>query len=190
MFASPTYHAVVIGGSWGGTEALIDILQYFDTEYRLPLIAVLHRQKNVTSHLPEILGKYLEIPVCEINEKDTIQGGILYLAPQNYHVLIEKDRSFSLDVSADIFYARPSIDALFESAAEAYGPKLVGVLLSGANSDGSEGMAAIAAAGGLTIVQDPDEAECAIMPRAALAKTKVDHIFTRHEIARFLSSIG
>src|SRR5690349_15815709 len=125
---------IVIGGSWGGTDAVIHILSGLPTTFRTPVVVVLHRQKNVESALHEIIGRYISIDIKEVNEKEPVKGGSVYLAPSNYHVLIEKDKTFSLDVSEDVAFSRPSIDVLFESASMTYGDKVVGVLLTGANS--------------------------------------------------------
>lgn len=182
------YEVIVIGGSWGGTDAVIEILSGLSASFRLPIIVVLHRQKNVESALDEIIGKYLKLEVREINEKEKIVGGKIYLAPSNYHVLIEQDGTFSLDVSENVAYSRPSIDVLFESAAMVYSEKLIGILLSGANSDGSEGMLAIAKRDGMTIVQNPEEAENSIMPVSALEKVKA-FVMTKKQIQEFLLSL-
>jgi two-component system, chemotaxis family, protein-glutamate methylesterase/glutaminase len=190
MEGNKTYEAVVIGGSWGGTEALIQILKDLPASFALPIIVVLHRQKNTISFLIEILSKRIHIPVKEVEEKEAILSGFVYIAPPNYHILIEQDRTFSLDVSQEISYSRPSIDVLFESAALVYKHKLVGILLTGANADGSEGMSTIAKEKGLTVVQDPDDAESNIMPKAALSKVKVDHVLTKPQISELLLSLN
>lgn len=182
------YEVVVMGGSWGGTDAVIDILSGLPPTFRTPIVVVLHRQKNVESILDEIIGKYLSIEVKEINEKEPIKGGVVYLAPSNYHVLIEKDKTFSLDVSEDVAFSRPSIDVLFESAALAYGDKVVGILLTGANSDGAEGMRAIVEREGMAIVQNPEEAENSIMPKSALEKVNA-FVMDKKQIREFLLSL-
>lgn len=180
--------AVVMGGSWGGTDAVIDILSNLPASYRTPIVVVLHRQKNVDSALHEIIGKYTSLEVREINEKEPVKGGAVYLAPPNYHVLIEKDKTFSLDVSEDVAYSRPSIDVLFESAALAYGDRLVGILLTGANSDGTEGLRSVVERNGLAIVQNPDEAENRIMPLSALQKVNA-FVMNKKQIQEFLLSL-
>lgn len=182
------YEAIVIGGSWGGTDAVIDILAGLPPTFRTPIIVVLHRQKNVESALDNIIAKYVPLPVKEVNEKEPIVGGTVYLAPSNYHVLIEEDRTFSLDVSENIAYSRPSIDVLFESAAVVFRERLIGILLTGANSDGSEGMQAISERNGLTIVQNPEEAENSTMPLSALEKVKA-YVLNKKQIQEFLLSL-
>nr|WP_315824569.1 chemotaxis protein CheB [Paraflavitalea speifideiaquila] len=113
----------------------------------------------------------------------------IYIAPTDYHLLLEKDRSFSLDVSEKVNYSRPSIDTTFESAAEVYGPSLLGILLSGANADGVEGMKRIKSLGGTCLVQDPETADVDYMPRKALQQVKVDIILPAHEIADYINSL-
>lgn len=189
MIKNRSFEAIVIGGSWGGMDAVSQIIRSLHEGYPLPIITVLHRAKNVESSLAKILAKHSPIPVKEIEEKEAIKNSILYVAPANYHTLIEKDRTFSLDLSEDVLFSRPSIDVLFESAAITYKERLIGILLTGANSDGSDGIKTIASFGGLTIVQDPAEAESNIMPKAAIAKTAVDFVYQLSEISDFLKSL-
>jgi len=132
------------------------------------------------------LNKYLAIPAKEIEEKEPINPGKLYLAPPNYHVLTEKDATFSLCASENVYYSRPSISVTFESMAFAFRDKVIGILLSGANADGSDGLKTISEFGGLTIIQDPEEAEIPSMPLSALKLLKPDFIFTKQEINKFL----
>ena len=183
------YEVIAIGGSWGGMDALIRILKDIDTNFFLPVIVVLHRHKFTESSLSEILRKYLKLEIKEINEKEKICGGIVYLAPRNYHVLIESDRTFSLDASEMVNYARPSIDVLFQSVALIYAEKAIGILLTGANSDGSQGLKEISRRGGLTIVQDPEDAESQSMPLSALQIMKPDYIFSQENINIFLKNL-
>ncbi len=183
------YEVVVIGGSWGGREAVVEILSGLPSTFRTPIIVVLHRQKNSESYLREIIAQHLQIEVQEVNEKEKIAGGKIYLAPSNYHVLIEEDKTFSLDVSENVVHSRPSIDVLFESAAVVYADRLIGVLLSGANSDGSEGLHTISKKGGMVIVQNPDEAENSFMPLAALEKTEA-FVMTKAQIREFLLTLS
>jgi two-component system chemotaxis response regulator CheB len=184
-----TCQIIVIGGSWGGTEAVIEILSGLPTGYLIPIVVVLHRQKNAESLLPEIIAQHVSLEVTEVNEKEAVIGGKVYLAPANYHVLIEEDRTFSLDVSENVVYSRPSIDVLFESAAMVYKEKLVGILLTGANSDGTEGLQAISEKGGMTIVQHPEEAEHNTMPLAALQKVEAS-VMTKLQIQKFLLTLS
>ena len=183
------YEAIVIGGSWGGMEAVIKIVKDLPVLFPLPIIIVVHRQKNVESSLCDLIKKYTKLSIKEITDKEAVRPGTIYLVPANYHVLIENDKTFSLDVSASVLFSRPSIDIVFESAALVFRNKLVAVLLTGANSDGSEGLKTISEKGGLTIVQDPEEALSKTMPLAAIAKVKVDFVLKLDEIHTLLMSI-
>jgi two-component system, chemotaxis family, protein-glutamate methylesterase/glutaminase len=127
--------------------------------------------------------------VKEANEKEPIQAGVIYLAPPNYHLLIENDRTFSLSIDERVNYARPSIDMLFETAAQVYGPQTVGIILTGANNDGANGLRLIKERGGLAIVQDPRTAESTFMPQAALEATPVDHLLSIPEMGKLLVRI-
>ncbi|WP_028979048.1 chemotaxis protein CheB [Sporocytophaga myxococcoides] len=180
--------AIVIGGSWGGIDAVIKILSELPSDFKPTMIIALHRPKNVVNSLEGILKKYSKIPFSEPYDKEEIRLNHVYLAPSNYHLLIEKNKIFSLDVSAPVNYFRPSIDVLFESAAEVYGKFLAGVLLTGANKDGGDGMKTIAGKGGFTIVQDPSTAASGIMPSAALRLIKPDFLGSVHSITELISS--
>lgn len=160
---------IVMGGSWGGLQASLSILAGLPEDFRIPIILVLHRLKNFESDLQGVYRSKLKLKVLEIEEKEEIKGGCVYIAPANYHVLIERDQTFSLDVSEYENYSRPSIDVTFSSAAEVYGTGTLGILLSGASRDGSMGLKKIRENGGWTIVQDPAEAEVETMPQSALS---------------------
>jgi two-component system, chemotaxis family, protein-glutamate methylesterase/glutaminase len=179
------YKAIVIGTSWGGLDAISKILAGMPEDFVLPVVVVIHRLRNVESSLVDLIGKKTKLKVKEVDEKEPLSPGMVYLAPANYHVLIEKDLTFSLSVDEPVLFSRPSIDVLFESAAEAYGDQLVGVILTGANSDGSKGLKKISSMGGLTIVQLPDEAEVSTMPLSALRLVKPDHILSLNQIKDF-----
>lgn len=159
---------IVIGGSWGGIQASMSFLKDLPAQYKIPIVLVLHRLRNVESNLPEIFQKRLALAVQEIEDKAPMQTGCVYMAPANYHVLIEKNKTFSLDVSDFENYSRPSIDVTLTSAADAFGGKTVGILLSGASKDGSVGLKYMREKGGTIMVQDPAEAEVETMPREAL----------------------
>jgi two-component system chemotaxis response regulator CheB len=139
--------------------------------------------------LTRVLHEKCQIPVKEAEAKELIKPGTIYLAPANYHLLIEHDRTFSLCVSEKVRYARPSIDVLFETAADVYRTKLIGIILTGANDDGSRGLRTIREYGGLAIVQDPATAEVGIMPQAALKATAVDYVLSLHEIGLLLNTV-
>lgn len=180
---------LVIGGSWGGLQASLSILSGLPADFKIPIILVLHRLKNFESNLQGIYRNKLSLQVKEIEEKEKIEEGCVYIAPSNYHVLLERDQTFSLDVSEHENYSRPSIDVTFSSAAEVFGNKTMGILLSGASKDGSRGLKSIQEEGGLTIVQDPGEAEVATMPAAAISLVPGCRIYTLKRIHEFLCSL-
>jgi two-component system, chemotaxis family, protein-glutamate methylesterase/glutaminase len=182
----PRIEAVVLGASAGGLHALLQLLANLPKSFRLPLIAVLHLPDNRESQLPEIFRQRLSITVSEAVEKETIAPATLYFAGPGYHLSIESDRTFSLSCEEPVHYSRPSIDVLMESAADAYGAGLAGILLTGANSDGAEGLAKIKSRGGLTIVQDPAEAEAATMPQAGIRRLLPDYVLRLNGIRSLL----
>jgi len=160
--------AVVIGASAGGVEALGALLPSLPAGYGLPVFCILHLPGDRESRLAELFGERLPLPVKEAEDKEAIAPGTVYFAGSGYHLSVEKDFTFSLSCEPPVHYARPSIDLLMESSADAYGAGLVGILLTGANHDGAEGMARIHASGGLTVVQDPADAQVATMPKSAI----------------------
>lgn len=172
----PLYAAIVIGVSTGGLSALSIIVESFPAHFSLPIIVVQHLLENSSTIFPECLSLKTDLRVKEADDKEAIEGGILCTAPPGYHLLVEQDRSFGLSVDDKVRYSRPSIDVLFDSAAEAYGKSLIGVILTGANADGSQGLHTVKERGGMTIVQDPATAEAASMPEAAIATTTVDYV--------------
>lgn len=186
---SMRYEAVVIGTSAGGLNALRQVLEQLTEKFPVPIIIVQHMSPNSPSILPEYLGKHCSIRVKEADEKEWLNASCAYIAPPNYHLLIEQDRSLSLTVAEKVCYSRPSIDVLFETAADVYREKLIGVILTGANRDGSLGLKKIKEYGGLTIVQDPLSAEVDTMPNAAIAATAVDYILSLDRIGIFLNRI-
>ncbi|MBM7455280.1 two-component system chemotaxis response regulator CheB [Oceanisphaera litoralis] len=182
--------AVVIGGSAGAIQALPILLEQLPADFALPVIVVLHRREGVVGHLDTFLGRHCALPVIEAEDKQSLQGGHVYLAPAGYHLLLEQQGHFSLSVDARVSYSRPSIDVLFESAADVYADRLAGIILTGANSDGSAGLARLKAAGGLAVVQDPETALADVMPRSALKATRVDRVLGLQDIARLLSRLA
>jgi two-component system, chemotaxis family, protein-glutamate methylesterase/glutaminase len=187
----PPIRLIIIGGSWGGIQASMAILKDLPGDFPIPILLVLHRLKNVDSNLGEVYGNKLALKVREVEEKERPEAGTLYIAPANYHVLLEKDHTFSLDVSQPENYSRPSIDVTLRSAAAVYGPALAGIILSGANKDGSAGLEEVVAGGGLALVQAPEEAEVSTMPQAAIALIPDKClIFRLEEIQRFLFSLA
>ena len=179
---SPRYDLVVIGASLGGLEALQEVLGHLPEDFPAAVAICQHRRPDYGSRLGKLLGDCCKLPVREPDDKAYIEPGIVYLAPPDYHLLIERGW-LALSIDAPVLFARPSIDVLFESAAEAYGPACVGVLLTGASADGAAGMVAIKRAGGATLVQDPKNAISPLAPRAALAAMKPDYVLP-------LSAIG
>jgi len=165
------FSIILIGGSAGCLPPLIDILQALPNTFSIPIVVVMHRQKNVASSLDKILSGYSPyFNTIEPEDKEVIMPCSIYLAPQNYHLLFEYDNTFSLDYSEPILYSRPAIDVSFESAAAVYGKVALAILLSGANSDGSKGVEGILSCGGTAIVQDPASALYKAMPQAALER--------------------
>jgi len=181
--------AVVIGASAGGVQALLALLSELPADFRLPIVVVLHLPADRDSQLAEIFQRRLPIPVREAAYKEGIAPGTLYFAGPGYHLLVEMDRSFSLSSEAPVHYSRPSIDVLMESAADAYGASLAGILLTGANTDGAAGLAKIRRRGGLTVVQDPAEAQASTMPEAAIRTMQPNLILTLDGIRSLLLNL-
>lgn len=184
--ALPRIEAIVVGASAGGVEALLRVFSEFAAGFCLPVIVVLHLPDERRSQLAEVFARRVALPVKEAEDKQTIVPGTLYFAAPGYHLSVEQDRSLSLSLEARVHHSRPAIDYLFESAADAYGPGLAAVLLTGANQDGAAGLAQVKRLGGLTIVQDPREAQVSTMPQAALALHRPDYILPLHGISRLL----
>ncbi len=162
------FEAVVVGASAGALEALSALLPALPKDLPLAVIIVVHIPPDKNSLLAELLQAKCALPVREVEDKETIQPGTVYLAPPNYHVLVEPDKRLSLSSEEEVQYSRPSIDVLFETAADAYGAQLIGVVLTGANSDGAKGLQTILAEGGTGLVQLPSTAYASAMPQAAL----------------------
>ncbi|WP_299579454.1 chemotaxis protein CheB [uncultured Sunxiuqinia sp.] len=162
------YKAIVVGTSYGGLEALKLILPQLPEDFPLPVIVVLHIGEHKNDTFIRLLNELCTLQVKEAESKEPVLPGHIYFAPPNYHLLVEDDRTFSLSTDEKLNYSRPSIDILFESAAWAYQHELIGLILTGANSDGAEGLKTIKSFGGKTIVQDPCHAIAPIMPRFAL----------------------
>jgi two-component system chemotaxis response regulator CheB len=184
------FEAAVIGVSAGGMQALRTILSAIPETYPLSIVIVQHRGVRSDDYLVRALNDLCAITVKEAEDKEGMRPRVAYIAPADYHLLVEPDRTFSLSVDEKVHYARPSIDVLFESAAETFASKLIGVILTGANSDGAQGLRAIKQHGGLAIVQDPETAEAASMPRAALRATAVDHVASLDRIGALLRQLG
>ena len=185
-----TYEAVVIGVSSGGVEALSMILPRLTADFACAVIVVQHVHPHSKNFLVTHLQARCRIPVKEAEEKEAIQSGRIYLAPPNYHLLVEQSKTFSLSSGQRENYARPAIDVLFETAAEVYQHKLIGVILTGANRDGSKGLQTIQQCGGVTVVQHPATAKVAAMPCAAIELTAVDYVLPLSEIGDLLNRLS
>lgn len=180
---------VIIGASLGGLDALKVLLGALSMSFHLPIVVVQHRSKDSDGTLTAILQRACVLPVSEANDKEPIVPGRLYLAPADYHLLVERGW-FALCTSAPVHYARPSIDALFESAAEAYGASVVGIILTGTTEDGAAGAARVMARGGTMVAQDPATAEAPTMPAAAIAAANIKYILSLQEIALLLKRLA
>jgi two-component system chemotaxis response regulator CheB len=176
----------VSGSSAGGINALTKLLSVLPADFSLPIVIVQHLHPESGHHLPHILGTKSALKIKQADEKELIKKGWVYLAPPNYHLLIEEDFTFSLSLESPVNYSRPSIDVLFESAVYAYRQHLIGIILTGANHDGSLGLKKIKEMGGFTIVQDPKTAEADAMPKSAIASTQIDKILPLQDIGLYL----
>ena len=180
------YEAIVIGVSSGGLKAMKVMFSILPKDFNTPIIIVQHISPRSDNQWIKLLNDKCNLYLEEADEKEKIRNGKVYIAPPNYHLLIEKDKTFSLTIDERVNFARPSIDVLFESAAEAYKNKLIGVVLTGSNNDGTNGIKRIKELGGLTIVQDPETAESSYMPASAIAAIKPDYILSLEEITDLL----
>jgi len=180
------FAAVVIGASAGGVNALLEILPALPKSTPFPVLVVLHVMKGRQNQLAEVFQQRLAVRVLEAADKDELQPGTLYFAPAGYHLSVEEGGVLSLSQEEPVHFARPAIDITMASAADVYGPQLAGILLTGANQDGAAGLAAIGAAGGLTVVQDPLEAQVAVMPNEAIRLRQPDLVLTLQEIRSLL----
>ncbi|HEX6363765.1 MAG TPA: chemotaxis protein CheB [Albitalea sp.] len=165
----PAHDAVVIGGSAGSLEALLAIVAALPADFALPLVVVVHMPGDTPSALSGALAPACALPVREPLDKEPVDPGTVWVAAPGYHLLVEPGPRFAFSLDEPVNFARPSIDVLFDAAADVYGPRLIGVVLSGANNDGAEGLAAVGRAGGVALVQAPEEAGSPQMPCAALA---------------------
>ena len=178
--------AIVIGASAGAIDALSSILPHLPEHYPFPIMVVVHIPGDQKSLLAELFSAKCQMRVQEPDDKEPIRPGVIYLAPPDYHLLVEQDRVLSLSNEEPVSYCRPSIDVLFDSAADAYKNAVVGVILTGANHDGAEGLKQIAEAGGTALVQDPETAFATAMPAAALAACPKSQKMELNQIAEYL----
>ncbi len=180
---------VAIGASLGGFNAILSVLKPLPADLPVPVVIVQHRGTASDGNLVELLQRHTGLKVVEAEDKTALTPATVFVAPPDYHVLVEAGGSLALSTEGPVRSARPSIDVLFETAADAYGPALLGVLLTGASADGASGLAHLKARGGRAIVQDPATAECATMPAAGIAATAVDYILPLERIGDYLVSL-
>jgi two-component system, chemotaxis family, protein-glutamate methylesterase/glutaminase len=186
----PVSRLLVVGGSAGSLQVVLSLLAAIGDDFPMPVLIVLHRNGGFESSLEDLFSTRTNLAIKEVEEKELLRTGTVYLCPADYHVLLEKDYSFSLDYSERIHYSRPSIDVTFRSAADIFGPGLICLLLSGGNADGAEGMQYVKEKGGLTIVQDPATADVPYMPQQAISRMNVDFIIPMDEIPGFVRQLG
>ena len=182
--------AVVIGASAGGVQALLQILPSLPASYPLPVLIVVHVPPDRDNALVSLFQARCQIKVREAEDKEPLLPGVVYFAPSDYHLLVEKDGTLSLSSDELVNHSRPSIDVLLESAADAFGNELVGVILTGANDDGARGLQAVVEAGGVAIVEDPAEAYASAMPAASLRASPSAKAMKVAAIASYVSSLG
>lgn len=180
------YKAIVIGSSTGGFYALKRIITALPEGFALPILIVQHISSNSDNFMAKYLDNLSHVTVKEADEKEKILPSTVYIAPPNYHMLMEEDFTISLSTEQKRNYARPSVDVLFETAALAFGDQVIGVVLTGANNDGAKGLLAIKDAGGLTMVQNPDESEAYLMPRSAIEVAAPHFVLSLDEITNKL----
>lgn len=182
--------AVVIGTSAGAVQALSAILPPLPADYPLPVMIVVHVPPDRRNALTELFQARCAMAVREAEDKEPILPGVVYFAPPDYHLLVESPEFLSLSTDEPVLHSRPSIDVLFESAADAFGEALVGVILTGANQDGAEGLRAVGEAGGVAVVENPAGAAASAMPEAALTAWPEARVMTLEEIGAYLRSLG
>jgi two-component system chemotaxis response regulator CheB len=183
------YEAVVMGASAGGLSALQMFLSLLPADFGWPILIVLHRAPSPNDLMSFMLNESCLLKVKEADQNEPIQRGFVYLAPSNYHLMIEFDKTIALSIDEKVAYSRPSIDVLFETAADVYRSNLIGIILTGANQDGTVGLKRIKELGGLTIAQDPTTAEVDMMPQAAIRANVVDKVLALPQIASYLTQL-
>lgn len=181
---------LVIGGSAGSLQVILSIISVIRPGISLPVLIVLHRNNVFESSLEDLFASRTSLPIKEVEEKDPVLPGVIYLSPADYHVLLEKDGTFSLDYSERVHFSRPSIDVTLLSAADIYGSGLTALLLSGGNVDGAEGMAYVKERRGTTVVQDPSTADVPYMPQQAITRAKMDFIVPTDELPIFIRELA
>lgn len=179
---------LLLGGSAGSFKLIFSIIKNFNADLNKTVIIIIHRKKNFYSEIEKLFAENSRMLFREISDKDKIRGNTIYIAPANYHALIEKEKCFGLDVSDAVWYSKPSIDVTFESAADVYKNHCTAVLFSGANQDGAEGLLKLRKSGSLTIVQDPKDAEMPQMPEAAININAAEFILSSNHILELLKT--
>jgi two-component system chemotaxis response regulator CheB len=179
---------LLVGGSAGSFKLIVRLVKSFPHDLNKTVIIVIHRKKNFFSEIEKLLAQNSRIPLREISDKEKIESNTIYIAPANYHTLIENNGHFGLDVSETVWYSKPSIDVTFESAAEVYKQNCTAILLSGANQDGAAGLLKLREGGALTIVQNPNDAEMTEMPQAAINIKAAEYILHTTEIFELLDN--
>ncbi|GFP74180.1 chemotaxis protein CheB [Clostridium fungisolvens] len=180
------FRCVVIGASAGGIEAIATILKVINRDFPVPIVIVQHLSPESDGYLIKYFDSICRLKVKEAEEKEKITSGYVYIAPPNYHLLIEKDETLSLTVEDKENYSRPSIDVLFETASDCFKHKLIGVILTGANGDGSKGLKTIKQYGGMAIIEDPNTAAVSLMPQIASKTLQADYIIPLGKIVEKL----
>lgn len=183
------YSIVAIGTSWGGLTAMSKLLGELPADFGVPIVVVQHRSKDSDRLLAQLLQDATDLEVCEIDDKDVLEAGKVHVAPADYHLMVERGY-LSLTIEAPVRYSRPSIDVMFASAADAYGREAIGVVLTGANEDGSRGLAQIVHRGGKALVQDPKTAEIPVMPEAALRAVPEAETLTLPDLGKRLIELS
>lgn len=173
---------LLLGGSAGSFKPIFDAVQTFPSNLNKAVLIVIHRKRNFFSEIENLFAQSSRMLMREVSDKDCINKQTIYIAPANYHTLIEKEKCFGLDVSEAVWYSKPSIDVSFESAAETYKDCCTAVLFSGANQDGAEGLLKLRKSGSLTIVQDPKDAEMPDMPQAAIEMKAAEYVLSTADI--------
>lgn len=181
--------AIVMGASAGGIEALMGLLPALSANFGPPIFIVLHLPRDRPSLLADIFVRKCALKVCEAQDKEPVRPGTVYFAPPDYHLLIDEGPQLALSADELVHHSRPSIDVLFESAADVYGPRLLGIILTGANADGAEGLVAVGEAGGITIVQQPRSAQVKQMVVSALNRSPASHVLDLEGIAAVLRTV-
>jgi len=184
-----TIDGIVMGASAGGVEALSLLLPALPPDLKSSVFVVLHLWREQPSLLVQIFSPMCKLPLREAHDKEPAAPGTIYFAPPDYHLLIDRGPQLSLSVDEPVHFSRPSIDVLFESAAEVFGERLLAIIMSGSNDDGAAGLAAVDRAGGVTIVQDPDTAQVPVMIKSALRQTPSSLVLSLEEIAALLQTL-